>query len=104
MEICEFSNISFEHPMGDTFKKYRSKDLAPVQFTNPNFNHRDKGYISISNVYFDDFSKMSSQNMTSHCARFLPFSTSEFLEGGNVGHGCMSQSVSKPRQNQVRGG
>ena len=40
MEIREFRNISFEHPRGSTFKKYRSQDLAPVRFTNPNFNHR----------------------------------------------------------------
>ena len=40
MEIRKFPNISFEHPRGSTFKKYRSQDLAPIWFTNPNFNHR----------------------------------------------------------------
>ena len=37
MEISEFPNISFEHP----FRKIRAQILAPVQFTNPNSNHRD---------------------------------------------------------------
>ena len=40
MEITEFPNISFEQPKSGTFKKYNSQDLAPVRFTNPNFNHR----------------------------------------------------------------
>ena len=40
MEISEFPNISFEHPRGSTFRKYRYRTLAPVQFTNLNFNHR----------------------------------------------------------------
>ena len=40
MEISEFPNISFEHPRGSAFRKYRSQTLAPVQFTNPNSNHR----------------------------------------------------------------
>ena len=40
METREFPNISFEHPRGSTFRKYRSRTLAPVQFTNPNSNHR----------------------------------------------------------------
>ena len=40
MEIRKFPNISFEHPMGSTFKKYRSQDLAPVRLTDPNFNRR----------------------------------------------------------------
>ena len=43
MEIREFPSISFEHPRGNNFKKYRSQDLAPVRFTHPNFNHRDWG-------------------------------------------------------------
>ena len=41
MEIQDFPNISFEHPRGSAFKKYRSQNLAPVRFTNPNFNHRE---------------------------------------------------------------
>ena len=36
----QFPNIIFEHPRCNTFKKYRSQDLAPIRFTNPNFNHR----------------------------------------------------------------
>ena len=40
MEISEFPNIRFEHPRGSAFRKYRSQTLAPVQFTNPNSNHR----------------------------------------------------------------
>ena len=40
MEISEFPNISFEHPRGSAFRKHRSQTLAPVQFTNPNSNHR----------------------------------------------------------------
>ena len=38
MEIREFPNISFEYPMGSTFRKYRSRTIAPVRFINPNFN------------------------------------------------------------------
>ena len=38
MEIREFPVLNILG--GSTFKKYRSQDLAPVRFTNPNFIHR----------------------------------------------------------------
>ena len=50
MEIRELTIFSFEEPMDSTFKKYRSQDLAPVRFTNPNFNHRVYLNMSINQV------------------------------------------------------
>ena len=50
MEIREFSNISFGHPKGSAFRKYRSQTLAPIQFTNPNSNHREKS-VTLMHVY-----------------------------------------------------
>ena len=66
MEISEFPNISFEHPRGSTFKKYWSQDLAPVRFTNTNFNHRvwrthvDEGGIKFSYFFYFLFLLLST--------------------------------------------
>ena len=51
MEISEFTNISFEHPKDSAFKKYRSQDLAPVRFTNPNFNYRVQQQRALEALY-----------------------------------------------------
>ena len=40
MEIHKFPNISYEHPRGSAFRKYRAQTLAPDWFTYPNSNHR----------------------------------------------------------------
>ena len=53
MEISEFPNFSFEHPSGSAFRKYRSRTLALVQFTNPNSNHRVYLFQQSCGIVFD---------------------------------------------------
>ena len=49
-EIGKFTNISFEHPRGSVFRKYRSRTLAPVRFTNSNSNHRARSFYLLFTI------------------------------------------------------
>ena len=59
MEISEFPNISFEHPRGGAFCKYRSQTLAPVQFIN-RMNEASKLALSQWHFSKENPSKMKS--------------------------------------------
>ena len=53
MEIRKFLTFIFEHPWDCSFRKCRSRTLAPVRFTNPNSIHRDWGcYTTIQKPAF----------------------------------------------------